>query len=114
VAIKVGQHTLKITVHENDEAVEIILEGRVAGPWVAELSHTWLDLTATLNGRSLSIDLRNVTYSDAKGKQVLQDIYVQTGARLVTSTPLTQYLAEEIHLAKGPNTGEEAGHGKQV
>ena len=33
------------------------------------------------------------------GKQALRDIYAQTGAEIVSSTPWTQYLAEEISAA---------------
>jgi len=72
------------------------LEGRVAGPWVAELSRVWLETVPQLGQRTFSIDLRNVIYADAQGKQVLRDIYAQTHARLIASSPWAQYLAEEI------------------
>ena len=72
------------------------LEGRVAGPWAAELSRVWVDTAPRLGNKVLSIDLRNVTYADAPGKQVLRDIYAQTHARLVAGSPWAQYLAEEI------------------
>ena len=68
----------------------------MAGPWVAELSRVWVETAPQLANRTLSIDLRNVIYADALGKQVLREIYAQTQARLVTSTPWTQYLADEI------------------
>lgn len=93
---KAGQHTLRITIHEDREPIEITLEGRVAGPWVAELNRVWAETAPRLATRKLSLDLRNVTYADAGGKQVLRNIYAQTHPELVTSTPLTQYLAEEI------------------
>jgi hypothetical protein len=72
------------------------LEGRVAGPWVAELSRVWMETAPQLAQRTFSIDLRNVIYADGPGKQVLRDIYAQTHARLVASSPWSQYLAEEI------------------
>lgn len=93
--------------------VGITLEGRVAGAWVEELSQTWRNTAPILNGRTLSIDLRNVTYCDAKGKELLQQIYAQTSANLLAGTPWAQYLAEEISRTKGPNTGKEAGNGQQ-
>jgi hypothetical protein len=93
---KAGRNTLKITIQENDTAVEITLEGRVAGPWVAELDNTWKEIAPKLSNRRLSIDLRNVIYSEPKGKQVLREIYAQTHATLVASTPWTEYLAQEI------------------
>ncbi len=72
------------------------LEGRVAGPWVAELKRVWLETAPQLGNKTLSIDLRNVIYAEALGKQVLREIYAQTHARLIASSPWAQYLAEEI------------------
>ena len=87
---------LRITVEENKEAVTIKLEGRVTGPWVAELDHVWAQASPTLGSRQLSLDLRETTYADAGGIKTLQAIYSQTKANILTSTPWTQYLAEEI------------------
>jgi hypothetical protein len=72
------------------------LEGRVAGPWVAELSRAWLETAPQLGSKTLSIDLQNIMYADAPGKQVLREIYAQTHARIIASSPWAQYLAEEI------------------
>jgi len=72
------------------------LEGRVAGPWANELNRVWAETASTLQSKKLVIDLHNVTYADASGKQVLRDIYAQTHAELVASTPWTQFLVEEV------------------
>lgn len=72
------------------------LEGRVAGPWANELDRVWSETAPTLQSKKLVIDLHNVTYADASGKQVLRDIYAQTHAELVASTPWTQFLVEEV------------------
>jgi anti-anti-sigma factor len=91
-----GQHTLKITIQDGDKTVEITLEGRVAGPWATELSRVWMEAAPKLGPKDVTIDLRNVTYADSTGKRALREIYVQTQARLVSSSPWTQYLADEI------------------
>ena len=72
------------------------LEGRVAGPWVGELSRVWQETAPQLDDKTLSIDLQNVIYADAPGKKLLRQIYAQTHAKLVASSPWAQYLAEEI------------------
>jgi anti-anti-sigma regulatory factor len=92
----VGRHTLKITIQEQDQTIEIKLEGRVVGPWVAELRRVWAETAAQLGAKAVSIDIQHVTYADAGGKQVLRDIYAQTHAKLIASSPWAQYLAEEI------------------
>ncbi len=87
---------LRITVEEKKEAMTIKLEGRVTGPWVAELDRLWQQASPTLGSRQLSLDLREITFADAGGIEALRVIYSQTKASLLTSTPWTQYLAEEI------------------
>lgn len=87
---------LRITVEQNSDAMTLKLEGRVAGPWVAELSRLWEDEAPRLNNRKLSLDLRATTYADASGIRVLKTIHSQTGAEILAGTPWTQYLAEEV------------------
>jgi hypothetical protein len=100
-----GQLTLRISLEQKESAAKVTLEGRVAGPWVAELDRFWEATAPLLASKQLSIDLRNVTYADAGGKQVLSAIHAQTGATLVASTPFTRQLAAEI--AAIPNKGDK-------
>jgi hypothetical protein len=93
---KAGRHTLKITIQDQGETIEIKLEGRVVGPWVAELRRVWAETAPQLGMKSLSIDIQQVTYADAGGKEALREIYTQTHATLIASSPWAQYLAEEI------------------
>ena len=87
---------MKITIQEQDQTIEIRLEGRVAGPWVPELRRVWVETAPQLGTKTLSIDIQHVTYADAEGKQALSEIYAQTHATLIASSPWAQYLAEEI------------------
>jgi hypothetical protein len=101
-----GLNTLRITFQDADEAVEMRLEGRVAGPWASELDRVWMEAAPRLASKKLIIDLHNVTYADASGKQVLKAIYAQTHATLVTNTPWAQFLAEEITGNQAVNNEE--------
>jgi hypothetical protein len=56
----------------------------------------WVETAPQLTYKNLALDLRNVTYADAAGTQVLRGIYAQTRAELVAGTPWTQFLAEQI------------------
>ncbi|HEY1577680.1 MAG TPA: hypothetical protein VGF82_11490 [Terracidiphilus sp.] len=91
---------MRITLKETAEAVEMRLEGRVAGPWASELDRVWLETAPRLGSKKLAINLHNVTFADASGKQVLRRIYAQTHAEFLTSTPWTQFLAEEVKANK--------------
>jgi anti-anti-sigma regulatory factor len=79
--------------------MSIKLEGRIAGPWSAELSRVWVETAPRLASRKLLLDLRNVTYADNAGTQALMEIYRQSRAELLASNPWTQSLAEQITRA---------------
>ena len=102
---------MRITVRDDTSAMELILEGRLAGPWVAELARTWGETASRLGTRKLSLNLCDVTYSDAEGKQVLRTIVAQTHADIVASTPITKYPAQEISDINTNRTKAEADHG---
>lgn len=87
---------LRITFEENSNAIVIKLEGRVAGPWAAELGRLWEEKAQAIAKKKLSLDLRGTTFADAGGIKVLRAIYSQTEASILTGTPWTEYLAEEV------------------
>lgn len=99
---------LRITVEENTQAIVVKLEGRIVGPWAAELDRLWEKTSPTLDSRKLSLDLRETTYADAGGIRALRAIYSQTEAAILTSTPWTQYLAEEVTRKNENQMGPEA------
>ena len=87
---------LRITLHESDSAIKVVLEGRVAGPWVDELSRVWVETAPRIGSRKLSMDMRNVTYADAAGKRVLRSIFSESDAELVASSLEMRDLVEHI------------------
>ena len=104
---RMSQHTLRITTHQDEHDVRITLEGRIAGPWADELSRTWNEIRPVLGQRKLSLDLRNTTYADGPSILVLHSIYTQTVAELITSSPWTKYLADEITRSRATLHDEE-------
>lgn len=97
---------LRITVHKsgNDETIQ--LEGKITGPWVEEFERTWQSVAAELGSRQLHLDLREVAFIDAKGRQLLREIYQQTKAHFLANSPLTRCFAEEA-MQRSPKNGEE-------
>lgn len=92
----------------------ITLEGRVAGAWVAELRRVWVETAPLLQLRKLIIDLRNVTYADSAGTEALKEIYLQTHAKLLATSPWTEYLAEQIRKTTSEEQNEEVEHAKRA
>jgi anti-anti-sigma regulatory factor len=87
---------LKITTKDNAKGVTLKLEGRIVGPWAAELDRYWQQNTSALRAKSISLDLRDTTFADADGIRILRAIYAETGAAILTGTLWTQHLADEI------------------
>lgn len=87
--------------------MSIILEGRVAGPWVAELSRVWVETAPQLTSKILVVDLRNVTYADSAGTKALREIYAHSHAKLLAASPWTEYLAREISKPATQGMNEE-------
>jgi hypothetical protein len=89
------KNVLRITIQKSKQEVTIKLEGRIVGPWVDELHRTWNSLAPSLGSKDLRVDLCEVTFADAKGRQVLTDIR-KGGGRFLADTAMTKSLVEEI------------------
>ena|SRR5713101_199176 len=97
---------LRITVQESEKVRTIKLEGRIAGPWVEEFNSSWHSLEALLGSRQLQLDLRGVAFVDAKGRELLREIYQKTNACFLTDSPLTRYFADDARQ-QSPRDGEK-------
>jgi ABC-type transporter Mla MlaB component len=76
--------------------VTLKLEGRIAGPWVAEFNRTWHSLAPSLDSNNkLSLDLREVTQIDAEGQDLLSEIYDKTGAEFQTNSLVMEFYAQQ-------------------
>ena len=104
---RTSQQVLRITLEEKSDAVVLKLEGRLAGPWAAELGRLWEEKAPAFAQKKLSLDLRETTFADAGGIRILQTIYAQTGAAILAGTPWTQYLAEEVTNTNSQPAGTE-------
>jgi ABC-type transporter Mla MlaB component len=86
---------LKISQAGNgNHSVTLKLEGRVVGPWVGELRQ--VGETLLTEGRSLKLDLADVTFADASGVAVLSSFK----SRGVTFTNCSPFVVEQLKGAK--------------
>jgi len=86
---------LKITIDNTVNAASLKLEGRLAGPWVEELERTWRAIKDDSRDKPLTVDLCEVTFVDAKGRELLSWMYEQ-GARLRTFGCMAKGIVDEI------------------
>jgi anti-anti-sigma regulatory factor len=85
---------LKITLHRNERAVRMTLEGKLAGAWVDEAREAWKSLPGPKAG-SIVVDLSGIDYVDAAGKNLLVTMWRQ-GAKLKATGCCTKFIIEEI------------------
>jgi anti-anti-sigma regulatory factor len=62
---------LRITPTEKANALELILEGRLEGPWVEVLRKSWTDMLGRDEHRHVLVDLGSVSFVDSKGRTLL-------------------------------------------
>jgi CRP-like cAMP-binding protein len=98
---------LMMTYQRADQGIALRLEGRVSGPWCDELARFWEHTSPRLSFNKLAIDLRELTYADACGTEVLRHIYAQTHANLIADSAWTKHLAEEIKTGMNDATEQE-------
>lgn len=91
---------LKITIHNSTNAATLNVEGRLAGPWVAELERSWRTVKDDSPDKPVTVDLCDVTFVDTEGRKLLSSMYEQ-GARLRTFGCMAKGIVEEIVQAHG-------------
>jgi anti-anti-sigma regulatory factor len=87
---------LKITEQHSaeQESLSLLLEGRLAGPWVEELRRYSRDVSKARR-QYVVIDLAGVTFIDADGKVLLAQLSKQ-GVELRASGCMTRSVVDEI------------------
>ncbi len=83
---------LKITKKAEAGKTDLILEGKLAGPWVKELALSWQD---TPPAEALRVNLCAVTFIDQEGKELLGKMY-RSGIELVSTGCLNRSIVEGI------------------
>jgi anti-anti-sigma factor len=85
---------LKVTTTNQNQTVTLKLEGKLAGPWVQEVTRVWDDTAQTPQGGYV-IDLRSVTFIDSPGRALLATMS-RRGAQLIATDCLTKNIVDEI------------------
>jgi len=62
---------LRIHTTDEDEGITFSLEGRLAGPWVAELERCWQTELSSRPAAGVTVKLAGVTFVDDRGKDLL-------------------------------------------
>jgi ABC-type transporter Mla MlaB component len=86
---------LRITVHDQPEALTFQLEGRLGGEGVQALEECWKSAVTREHKALLRVDLTEVTAVDAAGRACLVALHRQ-GAEFIAADCLTKAMVAEI------------------
>jgi hypothetical protein len=102
---------LRITTHHTADLLTFQLEGRLVGPWVTELNDC-CRTTLSNYKHPVRIDLREVTFVDGDGKQLLAELHRQGAELLASGCQMNAIVAEIENAPVNSNRKERDNHGK--
>jgi hypothetical protein len=86
---------LRITVTDAPREQRWILQGRLSGPWVAQLKSNWEKSHGQSGDRSCVVDVSNVTFVDLEGERVLAAM-IKDGAHFIATGVYTKHILETL------------------
>jgi hypothetical protein len=86
---------LRISITDSGQQRQLLVEGSLIAPWIADLKATYERAKAGLCGRLLRIHLCNITAISQEGENVLLRL-IDDGAEIRCSGGFTQHLVVEL------------------
>lgn len=101
---------LKITRIDTDTEQRLILEGRLANPWIADLRFHWKETRHAHPERDFVVDLNGVMRIDNAGECALASMKAE-GARFLASGIRMKHLIQELEIkAQGNRCTDNRTH----
>jgi hypothetical protein len=98
---------LKISIVEGRNERRLVLEGKLIAPWAAELRPACEQAMASLDGRELIVELKNLTGINQGGEMVLLDL-MSEGIKFRGYGVFARHLLRQLaHRMKGKAEGVE-------
>ncbi len=85
----------RISIVETRGQRRLVLEGKLATPWTAEVESAWRRAGEQLEGRKLIIDLSNVTLISRDGENTLLEL-MRGGAKFSNGDVLTKHVLKQL------------------
>ncbi len=85
----------RISVVDTPSHRRLVVEGRLSGPWVAELRTSCRNAQRDLEGRRLVIDLSSMTVISREGEDAIVDL-MKEGAKFSCAGVLTRHVLKRL------------------
>lgn len=86
---------LRITVHNDEVATRLVIEGRLMGAWARELEGCWRQATTAQPPPRILVELTDVSFVDEGGMELLK-LMAAAGVELIAKGILMKALIEEL------------------
>jgi hypothetical protein len=86
---------LKISILDTSSQRQLVIEGKLIGPWATELTSVWRQAIADLNGRALVVDLKGLTAITEDGENVLLEL-MKEGASFRSCGVFTKHVLKRL------------------
>ena len=96
---------LKISMVEDNDERRLIVEGKLVGPWAAELRSVCEETRHDLRDRSLVIDMRHLAAISQEGENVLCEL-VQKGVKFRCRGVFTKHVLRQITRRANGSAGK--------
>jgi len=85
----------KLSIVDTPRQRKLVLEGKLVAPWTAEVEPAWRRASKDLQGRSLIVDLRNVTLIGTDGETILLGL-MRDGAEFLCGDVLAKHVVKQL------------------
>ena len=89
---------LRVTKSTESGTTRLKLEGKLAGCWVEVMEECWTQVLAESGSDHVAIDLNAVTYVDARGGRLLDQMHREGAGFCAATTCLAKGIVEDIKL----------------
>jgi hypothetical protein len=96
---------LKISVVDSRTERQLVLEGKLIAPWVAELRTAWRAANREIAGRQLVVDLKNICVISQEGENALLEL-MSEGARFRYSGVVAKHVIQELRRRSKRNSSQ--------
>ena len=96
---------LKISIVEAHTERRLIVEGKLVGPWAAELRSACQNVNTDFFGRKLVIDLRHVTAISQEGENVMFEL-IRRGVKFRCRGVFTKHVLKQVARRVNGNPGK--------
>src|ERR1700722_677600 len=86
---------LRITIADETSEQRWTLQGRLSGPWVAQLKSNWEKTHGKSGNSKCIVDVSGVTFVDLDGERVLAAM-IKDGAQFIATGVYTKHVLETL------------------